>query len=339
MFTPIIFKEANFHIYKINEKCEVIKNDESLSEEDYIYHSTNGYDYILLEKIDGSLTMYPLDQVVYNSFNTIPIVDGYKCIHIDGNLRNNNLYNLERVEDIEEWRVITYPGVPENTYQVSSWGNIKKMNSNQYKAKSFDKFKKYYMMNVKSKKYKIHRIIAYEFLQHNEWNQDFVINHIDNNGFNNHILNLEIVTIKQNTYHARLIGAVKSIRTEEMIRTFCELYVKYEGNIKKVRDCLKELNLIEYFNHRRISQIIRKDYWTDITDEYFKLGDYELPYKDQLTENEIRYICELLVKYNMSCAEVFKKLQSDCNNRIMLNDIKKIRYKYQWTNISDKYFT
>ena len=340
MFTPLIFKDANFHIYKINEKCEVIKNNELLSEEDYIYHSTNGYDYILIEKLDGTSTMYPLDQVVYNSFNTSSIVDGYKCIHLDGNLRNNNLYNLERVEDIEEWRVVTYPGVPENKYEISSWGNIRKVYRYMYVIKSIDTCKKYKRVSICGTKLLVHRLVTHEFLQYDEWNSDIIINHIDNNSFNNHIMNLEIVTNRQNIHHAILIGAkYGKIKTEEMIRTFCELYVKYEGDIKKVKNVLKELNLIDYFDTRRISQLIRKESWCDITDEYFKLGDYKLPYKDKLTENEIRYICELLVKYNMSCAEVFKELRSDCNNRIMLNDIKKIRYKYQWTNISNKYFT
>ena len=339
MFTQIIYKDTNFHIYKINEKCEVMKNDELLSEDDYIYHSTNGYDYILIEKLDGVLTMYPLDQVVFNSFNTSSIVDGYKCIHLDGNLRNNNLYNLEQVEDIEEWRIVTYPGVPKNTYEISSWGNMRNIGHfNIDIAKSINK-KHINVYNLSDKIFSMHRLVAHEFLKYDEWNSDIIINHIDNNGLNNNVMNLEIVTTRQNNRHAILIRSINgNIRTDDMIRTFCELYVKYEGDIKKVKEDLRELDLIDYFDNRKISDIIRKRIFSEITDEYFKLGDYELPYKDQLTENEIRYICELLVKYNMSCAEVFKKLQSDCNNRIMLNDIKKIRYKYQWTNISDKYF-
>lgn len=338
MFTPLIFKDTNFYIYRINEKCEVMKNGELLKPEDYIYHSTNGYDYILLEKFDGTLTMYPLDQVVYNSFNTNPIVDGYKCIHIDGNLRNNNLYNLERVEDIEEWRVVTYPGVPENTYEISSWGNIKR-----YKecVKLFPTLcNTGYYSTPDKKKILLHRMVAHEFLQYDEWNSDIIINHIDNNRLNNNVMNLEIVTTRQNTHHAMMLGVFGSnnIRTDDMIRTFCELYVKYEGDIKKVKEDLRELDLIDYFGNRFISRIIRKECWTDITDEYFKLGDYELPYKEYLNEKEIEIICNTLVQCNGSVKTAIEIIHDMGYTRITSNDVKKIRYKYQWTEISDKYF-
>lgn len=343
MFTPIIYKESNFHIYRINEKCEVMKNDELLDLEDYIYHSTNGYDYILIEKLDGTLTMYPLDQVVYNSFypDTQNIYEHFKCIHIDGNLRNNNLYNLKCINDVEEWRVVTYPDIPENTYKVSSFGNIKRIYNNINKSKSKRHPNRSHLStNMSGTNIYIHRIVAHEFLKYNEWNSDLIINHIDNNGSNNNIINLEIVTNRQNSYHAILIGAKDgNIRTEEMIRTFCELYVKYEGDIKKVKDDLRELNLIEYFSNRRISEIIRKKSWCDITDKYFKLGDYELPYKDQLTENEIRYICELIIKHKGLVSSILHELQLNDNNRISKNDIKQIRYKIKWTEISDEYFS
>lgn len=339
MFTSLIFKEANFHIYKINEKCEVMKNDELLKPEDYIYHSTNGYDYILLEKLDGILTMYPLDQVVYNSFNTSSIVDRYKCIHIDGNLRNNNLYNLERVEDIEEWRVVTYPGVPENTYEISSWGNIRNIGHfNIDIAKSINK-KHINVYNLSDKIFSMHRLVAHEFLQYDEWNNDLIINHIDNNGLNNNIMNLEIVTTRQNNRHAILIRSIDgNIRTDDMIRTFCELYVKYEGDIKKVKEDLIELDLIDYFGNRKISDIIRKRIFSEITDIYFKLGDYKLPYKEYLNEEEIKVICNALVQCNGSVKTALEIIHDMGYSRITDNDVKKIRYKYQWTEISDEYF-
>lgn len=270
MFTPIIFKETNFHIYRINENCEVIKNDELLNPSEYIYHSTNGYDYIILEKFNGQLTMYPLDQVVFNSFNTIPIVDRYRCIHLDGDLKNNNLYNLERVKDVEIWRVVTYPDIEENKYEVSSWGNIKRYKE---RVKLFPTLcNTGYYSTPDKKKVLLHRVVAYAFLQYDAWNPDIVINHIDNNGLNNNIMNLEIVTTRQNTHHAMMLSSAYSgnIKTDDMVRTFCELYVKYEGNIEKVKEDLRELNLIDYFDNRFISQLVRKVYWVDITDEYFK---------------------------------------------------------------------
>jgi len=342
MFTSLIFKDANFHIYRINEKCEVMKNDELLDPEDYIYHSTNGYDYILIERLDGILTMYPLDQVVYNSFypDTQNIYEHFKCIHIDGNLRNNNRYNLECINDVEEWRVITYPGIPENTYQVSSWGNIRNISHfNIDIIKSINK-KHINVYNLSDKIFSMHRLVAHEFLKYDEWNSDIIINHIDNNGLNNNVMNLEIVTTRQNNRHAILIRSINgdNIRTDDMIRTFCELYVKYEGDIKKVKEDLRELDLIEYFCNRKISDIIRKRIFSEITDKYFKLGDYKLPYKEYLNEEEIITICNVLVQCNGSVKTSLEIIHDMGYTRIKDNDIKKIRYKYQWTKISDKYF-
>ena len=261
MFTPIIYKEANFHIYRINEKCEVMKNDELLDPEDYIYHSTNGYDYILLEKLDGSLTMYPLDQVIYNSFypDTQNIYEHFKCIHLNCDLRDNRLENLEGIKEEEEWRMITYPGLPKDTYMISSFGNV--TNIKTKKLVGFVSHSGSYMQMIyDNHMYRIHRLVVYEFIDHYDINPDIVINHIDNNSFNNHIMNLEIVTNRQNAQHAILIGVNDgNIRTEEMIKTFCELYVKYEGDIKKVKADLRELNIIDYFDNRFISKLIRKN--------------------------------------------------------------------------------
>lgn len=344
MFTTLIFKEANFHIYKINEKCEVMKNDELLSEEDYIYHSTNGYDYILLEKLDGSLTMYPLDQVIYNSFNTTSIVDGYKCTHIDGNLRNNNLNNLERIKDIEEWENITYPGVKKNSYMISSYGNVwSKITGNMLSPIRRQNINEHAYLSVKIKHGRstsldIHRLVAYEFISKDVINSGMVVNHIDNNGLNNNVLNLEVLLNRENSQHAILIGAKDGkIRTEKMIRVFCELYVKNKGDIEKTTNDLKDIGIIKYFGQRMRSDLIRKRRWSDITDEYFKYGEFEFPKKDQLHDDEIIEICIELIRHKGSSKFTTEYLQSK-GKRIMFNDVNKVRYKYCHMEISDKYF-
>lgn len=347
MFTTLIFKEANFHIYKINEKCEVMKNDELLHEEDYIYHSTNGYDYILIEKLDGSLTMYPLDQVIYNSFYPSSIMDThpFKCIHLDGNLRNNNLDNLESIEDIEEWRVITYPGIKENGYKVSSWGRVIRIIDNKlintvHSKKDMHLKIKLNNNDNKPKWFAMHRIVVYEFITINMFDKKQFVNHINSIPYDNHYLNLEVISVSENNYHARILGRHNGlIRTNRIIETFCEIYVHNKGDMVRTKEQLRQLGLIKYFGTRTCSQIIRKQSYSYISDKYFKFGDYELPNKDRLTEEEIRYICELIVKHNGLVSKVLHELQSDDNNRISKSDISKIRYKYQWVEISDEYFS
>ena len=346
MFIPLIFKDANFHIYKINEKCEVMKNDELLSEDDYIYHSTNGYDYILLEKLDGILTMYPLDQVVYNSFypDTQNIYEHFKCIHIDGNLRNNNLYNLESVNDVEEWKVVTYPGVKKDSYMISSYGNVwSKITGNMLSPirRQNKNGHTYLFVKIKfgkSTSLDIHRLVAYEFISKNVINSGMVVNHIDNNGCNNNIINLEVLLNQENSQHAVLIGVQKGcIRSKELIETFCKIYVKNKGDIRKTTNDLKDAGIIEYFDQRRRSDLIRKRMWSDITDNYFKYGEFGFPKKDQLYDDEVIEICIELIKHKGSSKFTTEYLQNK-GRRIMFNDVNKIRYKYCHTEISDKYF-
>ena len=348
MFIRLLYKDANFHIYKIDENGSIKKNDdEVLSPDDIIYHSTNGYDYVLLEKFDGTLTMYPLDKVVYNSFypESLSVWNHFKCIHLNGDLRDNRLENLEGVKEEEEWRMITYPGVEPGRFMVSSFGNLwddklKRIKSMRDKAGGINNGKKYYVTDILQHVYQVHRLVAYEFIEKYDVTSNIVINHIDNNGLNNQIDNLEIVTHKQNCDHAIIIGAENGmIRSEELIETFCKLYVKNKGDVKKTKDDLRKLGIGEAFKHRFVSEIIRKNRWSDITDKYFKLGDYELPYKEQLTDEEIHAVCKAIVECGGSPTAVLNELHNNGHNRIQMNDVKKIRYKFQFTDISDNYFT
>ena len=106
------------------------------------YHSTNGYDYSLFvlkkEFHENGMTsrLFPIDDLIGLTFLTPSTTlrnVRVKINHIDGNNRNNNLYNLEWIEDKEEWRpliaeVITREGdvarVPKDEYMISSWCRI-----------------------------------------------------------------------------------------------------------------------------------------------------------------------------------------------------------------------
>ena len=346
MFIRLLYKDANFHIYKIDENGNVKKNDEILSNDDIIYHSTNGYDYVLLEKFNGTLTMYPLDKVVYNSFHpeSLSVWNHFKCIHLNGKLRDNRLENLKGVKEEEEWRVITYPGIEPDRFMISSFGNLwdnklKRTKPMHEKVGKISSGKKYYVMGTFQHIYQVHRLVAYEFIEKYDVTSNVVINHIDNDGLNNQIDNLEIVTNKQNCDHAIIIGVKDGIiRSDETIETFCKLYVKNKGNVKKTKNDLKKLGICEAFKNRFISKIIRKKLWSDITDKYFKLGEYELPYKEQLTYDEIHAICKAIVECGGSPTAALNELHSNGYNRIMINDVKHVRYKTQFADISDQYF-
>ena len=120
----------------------------------------------------------------------------------------------------EEWKDIEgYEGL----YQVSSFGNIKKI---AYTAKTkkgirYHKAKYikqqlakngYYIVGLykerKCKQYYVHRLVAKAFLE----NEKEMVNHIDGNKKNNMLSNLEWCTRQENEIHAWKIGLKEKIR-------------------------------------------------------------------------------------------------------------------------------
>ena len=94
----------------------------------------------------------------------------------------------------------------EGYYQISNLGRVKSLRSNKLLKPALDRGYSYVVLCVKmkSKKYKIHRLIAIHFIP-NYHNKPH-INHIDGNKRNNDISNLEWCTNDENRKHAAAIG-------------------------------------------------------------------------------------------------------------------------------------
>lgn len=86
-------------------------------------------------------------------------------------------------------------------YQISNLGNFKKGNK---KINGWIQNTGYRTVNINSKKYSIHRLVAEAFIDNPE-NKPFV-NHIDGNKLNNCVDNLEWCTNKENVQHAYRTG-------------------------------------------------------------------------------------------------------------------------------------
>lgn len=138
--------------------------------------------------------------------------------HIDGNMENNKLENLKwehsktqkddsvksTVIDGDEKKGIIWKDVVgfEGLYKVSNKGQVYSVAGNKIMKQTLNG--NYYAIQLtnsnKRSTYFVHRLVAMAFVKNIE-NKEFV-NHIDRNGKNNNLENLEWVTPSENSKHA-----------------------------------------------------------------------------------------------------------------------------------------
>lgn len=282
------------------------------------YHASNGYDFILLivkekYRINNSLFMlFPIDELLGIAFIPIPkeLMDKPITIkHINGDTRDNHISNLEWIEDIEEWRDCTYPGVKPDMYEVSSWGRIRNKKTNTIRVLC-DNSRGYLGLKIDNKQFKIHRLVAWEFLL-NKKELLKTVNHINGNKMKNHIKNLEIVTRGDNLKHAYMLELKTHMKCENHpiskllnsdVEYICQLLIKYKGwSI----DVYNELISCGYnVSKAIIDQILYKKTWTSISDQYFDKNTFI-----KMRYDEVRLIRETLNKHNGSAAKTFRELK------------------------------
>ena len=358
MFTKLIYGNANFNIYTIDENCNVKKDGKLLSSDDIIYHSTNGYDYIMLEQFNGQLAIYPLDQVVWSLFhpNLRSLYQQFKCIHLNGELRDNRPDNLEAVHDAEEWRILTYPSARINRYAISNHGRLYNHELHQFVAAKKDVKSDrpgdfYIIYHLASygcvKDVMAHRLVAYEFITHDI--DGLVINHINGCKNDNNVLNLEICSHKNNNDHAHYLGLCpigeelhNSTLTSNDVHIICEAIKCSRGDIPNSVKFLKEcgFNKIEDEHLQDwIYTIKTGKVWKHISKDYFEPNEliWKKPTKF-LTTDDVNVISKYLVKCNGNPKDTEAMLQSDGYSYISRKDVDNVRYKVHHERISDNWF-
>ena len=100
---------------------------------------------------------------------------------------------------IEEWKeVLNYEGL----YEVSNMGNVRNSRTGRKLSLRYRKDNHIDCMlykNGKSIRYTVHRLVAIAFIDNP--NNYPIINHIDGNGLNNNVSNLEWCTYSHNSQH------------------------------------------------------------------------------------------------------------------------------------------
>lgn len=321
--TPIIFRDVNFHIYKISSDYIITKYDETVCVDDIIYHSTNGYDYIPLETFDGSIKMYRMDMVIYNSFHpdTLMHHPHFNIIHLDGNIKNNTITNLAYKDDTEEWQTVKYPcWIPTNKYLISSWGNVYSCSRNKQLVAPLDLHGyprlSVYTSDKRIRNRFVHQLVADHFIPNPNPECFNQINHIDGDPTNNHVSNLEWSDYKINGIHAYLLGLNEHISSIaiDVVDEIVSKLINMNGSIKAVYDS---------FNHKQYPQITyhviskikyNKGFYNNPKSKFYKKDiTFDYCMNSKLSTADIDMVIEMLLSdaYNGSVTAVYNAIDHD----------------------------
>lgn len=254
---------------------------------------------------------------------------------------------MEEYSNSEIWRPIIYEDIMSDKYEVSNFGRIRRKSDKYIMHQSISKDGYYRIALVlndgSNKPRSVHRIVATAFVPRysDELN---VVNHIDGNKRNNNYMNLEWTNASGNMIHAYSMGLQKpkvgsdnnfALIDEDMAENICKLLLKTEGSASEVVRILKDSG-IEYVSVDLVQHIKDKHSWIHISDRYFNRETF----KRQKIEKEkyVEMICVSLVKYNGDIHQVLRDLDGIVPE-INYTKIHKIKYKCNWTNISDRYFS
>jgi hypothetical protein len=321
-------------------KAKGLDDDKCIKEPSY--HATNGYDFVLLYNKDMELQLFPIDDIIAMAYIPIPSSLKNKPIkvsHINGDTRDISLINLQWIEDIEEWRSCTFPGIVANTYEVSSHGRMRNTIDHKICELKTDSHG-YFRIIINKVQYFIHRLIVWEFYNHDELFNSKHVNHI--NGFKKYNIpkNLEVVSLLDNVKHAHLVGLNVSCDrchnasvSNDTAKLICELIVKHKGNTQKILSELQNNNI--KISNKIIYRIKEKESWNIISDKFFKKDEYRS--YPQYSAKDVIEICKLNTLYPNQCKRIYDIAHKKGIN-ISLSTIKRIVYKRSWTEISDKYF-
>ena len=239
---------GNFQIHDPNEHA-LYHLDE--------YMSSNGFKYVIAQTTNVPCVkqMFPSDDIVAKTFIPIPKhLEGkpIRVHHKDNDPTNNHIANLEWIFDQEEFRIITFNDIKRETYEVSQFG-IVRLKSTHEIISPFITPEGYYLISLmctdhdRKRRYRMNRIVAHEFIQHLNPEQNCV-NHIDGIRNNNYWKNLEWVTNTENMHHASLTHSMNncitlnnSIISIDEAKCICECLNKYNGNVPIVYEEMKPL--------------------------------------------------------------------------------------------------
>lgn len=214
---------------------------------------------------------------------------------------------------------------------ANKYGVVKNMETGKIRKQTLSSSGYYTVSTRQHGNILVHRLVATIWI--NNPDQLPCVNHKDCNKFNNHVDNLEWCTHKENTIHARDNGRLSlnckygedsnlSEYSDELIHLICKDLQSGMRNI----DVAKTYNIPPTY----IKQLKAKKSRRCITEQY-TFPEFK---RQLLSESTVVWICKMIVE-GKGNTEILKLCR---NNSVKISDIKNIRYKRCYSNISDEYF-
>jgi len=136
-----------------------------------------------------------------------------------------------------------------------------------------------------SKNFKIHRLVAYAFVENDNPEENDIVNHLNNIGTDNFYKNLEWCTNADNIHHAytnffhkmetrKGIANPSNLYSESLIMRICELLTpdKYKYTALQIQDIIRhEFSGTEFVGNIEdmVYKIRSKSLWSHISNQYF----------------------------------------------------------------------
>lgn len=119
------------------------------------------------------------------------------------------------------------------------------------------------------------------------------------------------------------------------IELICNKILEHNGDVDKVYDDLR--NMLPDISVRKITDLKNKERFADISDKFFKRGQFLKMRKGLFTIEDIHKICETLVKTKGDHNMTYNMLKDDIAN-ITPDRVYDIKNKGSYSSISDEYF-
>jgi hypothetical protein len=239
----------------------------------------NGYMQIRIYNNESKSKTFRVHQLVAYMF--VDNKDDKKYVdHIDRNKINNYFKNLKWVTHQENMcntnknRIIEKNNkiIEENknnfikigiinslnysNYLINEDGDIKNTKGKLLKTSINDGYSNIVLIGInnenkkESHKLKIHRLVAYTYLKKTEkFNNDYVVNHIDENRLNNNFKNLEWCTSSENTQKYFQLHNIKKPIIKKNIKLIGKIDIKTNNIIKKYNTFIEASNDISSKNN------------------------------------------------------------------------------------------